>query len=196
MAGEETRRPLSISPDGTRLFYLEMSLGLPDLWSVPLPEGEPEPFVIGPSVNYDARFSPDGRWVAYGTNESGQWEIYVRPAGGGRGRWQISTGGVYPRWSRDGRTLYYRSPADGTLLSVAVDAKEGSFQAGRPQSLFNGPFPAPVDPRNRYAVGMEADQFVMVHQPAGVGESHDHLRVVLNWFDELERTLQDGSGTR
>jgi len=194
--GENHRRPLSISPDGTRMLYFEVVSGAPDLWSVSLEGGEPEPFVVSPAINYDARFSPDGRWVAYGTNGSGQWEIYVRPADGGRGKWQISTGGIYPRWSRDGRTIYYRDPDDGAVVSVSVDTKEESIQAGRPRLLFNGPFSVSVDNRNRYAIGIDADQFVMLHRPAGSGERHDHMRVVLNWFDELRKTFPDTAEIR
>jgi serine/threonine-protein kinase len=115
--------PNGFSPDGRRLAYQEpKSEGDFELWTLPLdtsdPEhlkpGKPVPFLQTPAVEALLVFSPDGRYVAYHSNESGRYEIYVRPAPGpdgkpGPGKWQVSTGsGTFPEWSRNGRELFFR----------------------------------------------------------------------------------------
>ena len=81
-------------------------------------------------------FSPDGRWVAYQSDESGRYEIYVRAFPGPGGQWQISTaGGIQPRWRPGGRELYYIAP-DGTLMAAPVGVNGATIEAGRPVALF------------------------------------------------------------
>jgi hypothetical protein len=82
-----------------------------------------------------AQLSPDGHWMAYISNESGSYQVYVQSFPTGGGKWQVSTtGGVQPRWRHDGKELYYLAP-DGKLMAVAV--KTGtSFEAGTPEALF------------------------------------------------------------
>ena len=98
---------------------------------------KPRPFVNGPFDELQGQFSPDGRWVAYQSNESGRFDIYVRPFPGPGGQWQVSTaGGVSPRWRADGKELFYLAP-DGNLVAVPIVAHETTFEAGTPISLFH-----------------------------------------------------------
>jgi len=81
-------------------------------------------------------FSPDGRWVAYQSNESGRLEVYVRPFPGPGGQWQISTrGGIQPRWSTNGKELYYIA-VDGTLMAAANAVRGAALEPGVPAALF------------------------------------------------------------
>ena len=95
--------------------------------------------VATPFVETDPAFSPDGRWPAYVSTESGQQQIYVRPYPTGGGRWQISDGtGGFPRWARDGRELFYRS--DTGIMAASVEVVNGSLRTGKPRQLFTGGF--------------------------------------------------------
>ena len=95
----------------------------------------PQLLLGGPFAKSEATVSPDGRWLAYVSDEGGQSSVFVRPFPAGEGRWQISTPlGGEPRWSRDGRWLFYREGP--TLLRVALDTSHG-FSAGRPERLFD-----------------------------------------------------------
>jgi Tol biopolymer transport system component len=114
-----------------------------DLWVLPI-EGDRKPFVFL-KTNFDERramFSPDGRWVAYMSNESGRYEVYMRPfsgnapAGSTGGQWQVSTsGGINPRWRADGKELYYIAP-DGKLIATPITASGTTIQPGTPVALF------------------------------------------------------------
>ena len=97
---------------------------------------EPSPFVQTPFDESQAVFSPDGRWVAYQSNEGGPMEIYVQPFPGPGGKRQISNvGGGSPRWRRDGRELFYLSP-DAKLMAVPIGAQGPMDEAGPPVPLF------------------------------------------------------------
>jgi len=186
--------PSSVSPDGRSLVFTEVIGGSGNLWILPLDGGDPRPFAAGPAFEYGARYSPDGRWILYGSNESGPFEAYVRPASAERGKWQISrNGGVYPCWSRDGRSIIYRS-LDGAVVSVDVETVGGAFSAGRIETLFKGPFPVTDDGRNRYDVAPDG-RFVMVMRGEESVETHEHIKIVLGWLDEIRETLAAGSGT-
>src|SRR5262249_10597571 len=100
--------------------------------------GERKP-VLFRGTNFEerlAQFSPDVRWIAYQSNEGGQYEIYVRPFPGPGGQWQLSTaGGIQPHWRRDGKELYYIAP-DGKLMAVPIVVKGAALDPGLPVSLF------------------------------------------------------------
>jgi Tol biopolymer transport system component len=130
--------PSSWSADGKFLLYgrTDPKSG-DDLWVMPL-EGDrkPFPFLQTPFWDTDAQFSPDGRWIAYRTNESGRSEVYVQTFPVSGGRWQVSTnGGHHPQWRSDGKELFYCS-TDGKLMAVDVK-RGGAFEAGLPKTLFN-----------------------------------------------------------
>ncbi len=138
LEGERGRAPSSFTPDGNSLLYDGLSANAlqRDIWMVQLASPrQPVKLVEGPFMKELAVVSPDGRWLAYVSDEGGQQSVYVRPFPSGPGRFQISTGlGTEPRWSRDGRELFYRS-AD-VLNRVSIDMRSG-FVAGRPQPLFD-----------------------------------------------------------
>ena len=190
--------PASWSPDGRVLLYEVSSRDtLWDLWTLRLDDddlskakpGTPEVFLQTPFSEESARFSPDGRWIAYQSNESGPWEVYVRPFPGPGGRWQVSTsGGRKPLWSRDKRELFYRNGNREMVVRYNVDGD--SFRAETPQLMFEGRF---MDLGRFYArdVAPDGKRFVMLQSSVTEGEPADLTKVtlVLNFFDELRRSL-------
>ena len=153
-------------------------------WALPtFGDRKPIPIVVGAFAELMPKFSPDGRFVAYQSNESGRAEIYVQSFPIASGKWQVSTsGGSDPAWSADGKKLFYRA-ADQKLMAVDIDAGE-SFKAGIPQALF----PARVQPgiaRNKYVVSGNGERFLFV-APLG-REALTPTTVVLNWSAELGR---------
>ncbi len=195
LARDSTISPNSISPDGKTMIFNEMVGGQGDLWIHPLGGGDSQPFASGPKFEYDAVFSPDGRWIVYGSNESGPFEVYVRPASGDRGKWQISSGGgVYPRWTRDGRSIIFRA-MDGAVVSVAVETGGDAFRAGRIETLFNGPFVLTSDGNDHYDITPDPDRFVMVMRREETRETHEHIQIVLGWLGELKETFAPGGGS-
>jgi len=128
-------------------------------------------------------FSPDGRFLAYQSNESGRNEIYVQTFPGPGGKWQVSTaGGAEAKWRGDGKEIQYRA-LDQNLMAVDVKT-DGGFEAGVPKALF----PARVQPgiaRNRYVAASDGQRFLIVAPLKR--ESMTPTTVVLNWFAELGR---------
>ena len=102
--------------------------------------GKPYPFLSTPFSETNGVFSPDGKWVAYQSNESGRDEVYVRPFPGPGGVWQISAGGgTQPRWRADGKELYYVAPGN-KLMAAAITAQASSITPGQPVVLFTANF--------------------------------------------------------
>ena len=129
--------PTDWSRDGKYILYTELKSS-PDVWVLPLSgDKKPMPFLNTPFSENRARFSPDGRWIAYTSDESGVGQIYVQSFPPSGGKWQISaTGGVEPHWRGDGRELFYF--AAGAVWSVDVSASgPNSFKAGTPKKLFD-----------------------------------------------------------
>jgi Tol biopolymer transport system component len=180
------------SPDGRFLMYVQVNPGTgADLMASPV-EPDSKPFaVVQTAANEDqGQFSPDGHWVAYTSNESGQSEIYVIPfpPSPGGGKWLVSRGGgVQPRWRRDGKELFYISP-DSKMMAAEVNT-EGVFQSGEPRALFQtdivdtgiraGPMSWDIAPDGRFLIITESS----------VDAS---LTVVLNWRAGLKN--KTGSG--
>jgi serine/threonine-protein kinase len=150
------------------------------------------PLVKTSYVDQNAEISPDGRWLAYESNESGQFEVFVRPFPDvDAGRWQISTsGGTQPLWARTGEELFYLAPG-GSLMRVRVD-RGASWSASTPAKLFDeryyhGGGPGSGTGRT-YDISLDGRRFVMIK----LGESRDAapgLVVVQNWVEELKRLL-------
>ena len=139
LTSADDKIPNSWSPDGRFLLY-ESSVNGGDLMLLPLNGGgKPYAFVSTRFRERSGVFSPDGKWVAYQSNESGRDEIYVRPFPGPGGLSRISTtGGIWPRWRRDGKELYYLSSVENkNLMAVAITLQGGSVTAGEPKLLFN-----------------------------------------------------------
>jgi serine/threonine protein kinase/Tol biopolymer transport system component len=146
ISSDEAKYPNSLTADGRFLLYFTGSAQGTDLWVLPTAgKAEPTPFLQTPFNERFGAFSPDGRWVAYMSNESGRDEVYVRPfvppgeestVAVTVGQWQVSTaGGLAPLWSPDGQELYYLAP-DGGMMAAAVNASTTGFAAGAPELLF------------------------------------------------------------
>ncbi|MGH9861789.1 MAG: protein kinase domain-containing protein [Candidatus Acidiferrales bacterium] len=187
-----TAIPESWSPDGKFLAISQVEgQNLGDLWILPL-EGErkPKPFLQTRFDEWGAQFSPDGRWLAYVSTESGREEVYVQPFPGPGGKWQVSTdGGLFPLWSRSGRELFYLNRSN-RLISVPV-ATQPSFAPGTPQGLFDAP---PAFTRalanGVYSPAPDGQRFLFAKAQ---GETtFSQMVVVLNWDDELQRQLSSG----
>jgi len=123
--------PQSWSHDGKTLLYLEGT----ELKYLTMPEAKSSPFLKTGGTIKNAQFSPDGKWVAYASNESGKWEVYVTSFPEARGKWQVSSGGgEQPRWRGDGKELFYLSP-EAKIMAVPVKGAR-EFDAGVPVALF------------------------------------------------------------
>jgi serine/threonine protein kinase/Tol biopolymer transport system component len=181
---DRDKSPQSWSPDGR--FILYTSSGPPtgdDLFVLPLSgDRKPVPFLQTPFNEYDGQFSPDGRWVAYVSDESGKDEVYVAPFPGPGGKWQISTaGGTLPRWRRDGTEIFYLAP-DNKLMAAAVNGKGSRFEVGAVKPLFET---RGLDvTRNRYAVSADGQRFLINTDPQITSAP---ITVVLNWAAGLKK---------
>jgi Tol biopolymer transport system component len=170
----------SYSPDG----HLLISGSAGDLWAVPMDgDRKPRPLVQTPFQEAHPMLSPDGRWLAYRSNESGRFEIYVQPFPGLSTRHLISTdGGTELVWSRDGRELFYRN--GDQMMAVEITTTPG-FRAGKPRVLFDGY--VRVSGRPNYDVAADG-RFLMV-QAVEPQSAPSQLNVVLNWREELKRLV-------
>jgi hypothetical protein len=133
--------------------------------------------------------SPDGRWLAYTSDESGQTEIYVRPFPAGRGKWQISPeGGQEPLWARDSSELFYRNA--GKLMVVTIE-KESFFSVGRPRLLFAGAHdPREMNPFGSPNYDVSPDGRFLIIKPEPSAPS-THINFVINWFEELQKRIPE-----
>jgi eukaryotic-like serine/threonine-protein kinase len=170
------------SKDGKYLLY---SRG-PALWFLTFPERKSVPFLKTSSTLDNGYFSPDGKWVAYSSNESGKWEIYVTSFPEARGRWQISSGGgEQPRWRGDGKELFYLSHDDKMM---AAPVKEGTnFDVGAPVALFqaNPRQTATTSEREFYDVSRDGQRFLINTQLKQAGA--EPMTVVLNWAAKVNK---------
>jgi Tol biopolymer transport system component len=185
LKSDEFKLACDWSRDGRYIAYVTRNkqTGL-DIWALPtFGDQKPIPVVAGPFAETTPVFSPDGRFIAYGSNESGRSEIYVQSFPVAKGKWQVSTaGGTDPSWRADGKEIFYRS-ADQKLMAVDVSGGD-TFQAGIPKPLF----PArvqPGNPRNKYVPAADGKRFLFV-APLG-RESMNPTTVVLNWQADLAR---------
>jgi WD40 repeat protein len=172
------------SRDGHFLLFNQLSgKAVRELWVLPLDAAggqKPIPFLRSDFDSRSGRFSPNGRWVAYGSNESGNYEIYVRPfpPSAGGGKWMVSQGnGANPRWRRDGKELFYLRP-DGELMVADVGADGAVFQAGVPRPLFKATFVQGWD--------VSADGTKFLFPMAGGETTQSPFTVVLNWMSLLK----------
>jgi hypothetical protein len=155
------------------------------LWVLPLAgDRKPVPLTQNTYVTNSARFSPDGHWVAYSSNESGRFEVFVMPFGGGAGKWQVSSqGGLQPLWRRDGKELFFWS-ADNTLMSAPITVSAAGVEIGAAQPLFrfNNPLGilGVVSP---YDVSADGQCFVLISTPQ---QTPRPMTLVTNWTEELK----------
>ncbi len=175
---EYLQTPTSAAPDGNIAFYE----GARDIWVLPLDTREPLPFLRTPAFETSPRFSPDGRWLAYVSLDSGVAEVYVRPFPGPGGRLQISNGGgSEPVWSRSGGELFYR---DGNRMMSTVLRMVPTLSAERPRLLFEGSYLRSDTGGSGYDVAGDG-RFLMI-QPVEPERAVTSINVVLQWFDDLK----------
>ncbi len=178
----------SWAPDGKVLAFTETPLGKPtDVWLLEQENGwTARLFLDAPFSEGGPAFSPDGRWLAYISDESGQFEVYVRPYPGPGSKFPISIqGGVAPVWARDGGELFYRS--GDKMMAVTVEAGS-EFRAGKPEVVFEGRYVPGNGIRPNYDISPDGQRFVMVRSTQE-GASPAQINVVLNWFEELKRLM-------
>ena len=192
--GAESHIPNTFSPDGGRLIF-RADTGTAtgqDLRMLVL-DGERRitPLIQTPFDERNAEISPDGKWIAFQSNESGIEEVYVRPFPDVEsGRWQVSTtGGFHPAWAPNGRELFYVA-ADGRLMAVDVRS-QGGFAAGVPRMLVDGGFYLNLVAQGRsYDISPDGTRFLLIQAPnTGTQAETAGLTVVLNWAEELKRLV-------
>ncbi len=189
LAREESATGLGgMTADGRLLVYEKTGTNTrADLWILPLePAGEPRPFLQTPAEEGWPAISPSGRLLAYTSDESGRWEIYVRSFPDGGRKVQVSSGGGwYPVWARSGKELFYRAPLEGSKRQMMVaDVSPGiPIRVSRSRRLFEDPYEDVG-----YDVLPDGQHFVMV-QSERKAPPITHLNVVLNWFEELNRLV-------
>jgi serine/threonine-protein kinase len=186
--------PWSFSPDGRRLAYFEVSPQTSyDLGIMPIDfsdanhpkPGTPQPFLRTPNAEACPMFSPDGQWIAYSSNESGRNEVYVRPASGAPGKWQISdAGGMFASWSPNGHELFYEN-SDGRIQIVDYVVKGGALEAGKPRVWSSRPLQNVF--KSNLALAPDGKHFA-AFEPLET-RSMPHIGFLLNIADELKRRL-------
>jgi eukaryotic-like serine/threonine-protein kinase len=155
-----------------------------DIFALPL-TGERKPFFIvqNASNNAQAMVSPDGKWMAYSSNESGRYEVYVTSFPGGGAKLQVSaSGGSFPKWRRDGKELFWLDAADN-MMAADVNTSGASVQMGTPQALFHA---AGVQTQQGpYAVTADGKKFLI--NTGDVKEENQPFTLVQNWSAEIKK---------
>jgi Tol biopolymer transport system component len=190
---EFIQAPMSFAPDGQLLAFNEITPnGLSNIWVMRLSDHKAQPFLRTPFYLGAPQFSPEGRWLAYVSDESGRNEIYVQAYPGPGGKYQISTeGGTEPIWNSNGRELIYRSGKK--MMAVEIATKPG-FTAGTPRMLFEGAYePAPVMALRNYDVSRDGQRFLMIKPVEQEQAALTQIVVVQNWFEELKRRVPTGN---
>jgi serine/threonine-protein kinase len=205
--GRNFQRPSFIAPDGTGILGFEQSpttagdivwfrLGNPASRSVSDPASDSsstqvEALIRTPFTESNPEISPDGRYLAYQSNESGPFEIYVRPFPKvNDGRWQVSTaGGTSPLWAKDGRELFYLDLAN-RLTAAPVQTSGARFVAGNPARVLDAAYADTSVYERAYDASPDGQRFLMMKELAGDPNANPAGRVVvLNWFEELKQRV-------
>ncbi|MFB3062911.1 MAG: TolB family protein, partial [Candidatus Binatia bacterium] len=177
--------PGSLTPDGRVLIYGQDP---GDILVLPMEgDSEPQPFITSPTSQCCPKFSPDGEWITYVSDELGHNHVYVSPYPNPDVKWLVSgeEGGEQPVWSPDGSELFYRSGDQMMVLSVQT---EPTFNAGRPRVLFEESYLSSSISLGfqYYDISPDGQRFLMIKE-AGAGQAQ--INVVLNWFEELNRLV-------
>jgi len=175
--------PTAVSPDGSTLAFIRQRPDTSgDIYLASL-RGEPNlrPFLNSPAYEGGGQFSPDGRWIAYSSNESGQMEVYVRPFPAGDRKWMVSSaGGLQPRWTKRGAEIVFRS--GDKLMAVGLSTSP-EFTLSPPRLLFERQYTYGVGLTSaNFDVSQDGQRFIMVKRDEG----STGLSLVLNWIEELK----------
>ncbi len=187
--------PMAWSSDNRFLVFWKNDLKTSaDLWILPL-EGDkkPRPFLQSTFLEGHGQISPDGKWLAYWSGESGQEEIYVRPFPSGPGRWQVSTnGGTFPRWRSDGKELFYlTTDSFGKMMAVEIKSSGAAFGYGSAKELFDSQYENFTHPGHSgywhtYAVSPDGQRF-LIPRPVAPQTLINDVTIVLNWPSLLKK---------
>jgi Tol biopolymer transport system component len=171
-----------------------------DLWTVPLESdssglraGKPEVFLNTPADERHPSFSPDGRWLAYASDESGTYQVYVRAFPDSGGKWQVSnSGGVFPVWSRNGRDLFFRTE-DSRMMAASYTVKGDSFAADKPR-LWSEKQLANVGVTPNYDLAPDGKRIAALMPVEEPEEQKAQTQVIFlqNFFDEVRRRTATG----
>ena len=200
LEGKTFLTPFSFTPDGKRLVFYQVEGGGPDLWTLPMESdsnglrgGKPEVYLKTSFVEAQPAFSPDGRWLAYDSNETGTDEVYVRAFPDAGGKWQISSrGGRMPLWSRNGKELFFRTE-EGRIMVAPFTTKGGSFVADKPQVWSDKTFAATGN-FSSFDLAPNGQRFAVLMSAEGSAGPRTQVTFLLNFFDELRRRVPVGGG--
>jgi eukaryotic-like serine/threonine-protein kinase len=174
------------SRDGKFIAYSSLNTSTNiDLWALPMTgDKKPFPLLQSPFVEDHARFSPDGYFIAYSSNETGRYEVYVQTFPPSGGKWVISRdGGAQPRWRRDGKEIFFIAP-DRKLMAADVKLAGSNFEVSVPKPLFQTQIAGPI-PRNRYDVFGNGQRFLIITPRQE--NNLTPITVVANWTAGLQR---------
>jgi serine/threonine-protein kinase len=188
--------PWSFTADGKRLAFFEFSPETRnDIWTVPLESegaglraGKPELFLQTPFDERHGSFSSDGRWMAYDSNESGSYQVYVRAFPDKGGKWQISnSNGMYPLWSRNGHELFFRTE-DNQIMVASYAVKGDSFVADKPR-VWSEKRIANIGLQSNYDLAPDGKRIAAIMPAETVEAQNAQSRVIFleNFFDEVRR---------
>ena len=187
--------PWAWSADGKTLITLDTSIGSFDIGSLSMEGDHARTLLLQEDYNETSpQISPDGRWMAYTSDESGENRIYVRPFPEvDKERWQVSEeGGHSPLWSPDGRELFYRN--DNEVVAVSVDT-ESSFEYGKREILFRGDYIGLLlTDHHTWDIHPDGKRFLMMKPSGGEIDSSAaviprKINIILNWFEELKKKV-------
>jgi Tol biopolymer transport system component len=192
------KQPTSWSPDGQLVVYEAFDPKTSwDLWALPLSgDRQPRPILHSEFQELEGQISPDGRWLAYTSDESKRWEVYVRPLSDATGKWLISSaGGRFARWRGDGKELFYLT-SERKLMAVDVGTAGSAFDVGIPKVLFDvriaetffqaTPIGAQAKTPSPYAVTRDGRRFLVITDTSSQ-QVETPMTVVVNWPAVLKR---------
>lgn len=197
---DSPQNPGSWTPDGKTLAFTQRNLGTSvDVMTLSVDgsektgwkPGQPKVFLNTPFLETDPEFSPDGRWLAYISNESGTNEIYVRPFPGPGGKTQISTGGgSLPQWSRNGKELYYIASTRDKIMAVTYSAIGDSFRAEKPRIWSTGQ----ISDRSSYVPSPDGKRIGVLKTPGAVDAAPiNKVEFIFNFIDQIRTKISAGA---
>jgi Tol biopolymer transport system component len=186
-SGKNTQSPATWSSDGKTLIFMEVTPETTqDMWIMNMDDREPRPIMNSKFSEAAGRISPDGRWFAYVSDQSGRREIYLTTFPSFSGQWQISNeGGQEPVWNPNGGELFYRNGAK--MMSVDLTAQP-NLSLGKPRVLFEGVYLLTLLTGANYDVTPDGKRFIML-KDASPDNSPTQINIVLNWFEELKQKV-------
>jgi eukaryotic-like serine/threonine-protein kinase len=184
--GDGTQTPLSWSPDGSNLLYYDAGTSSTswDISVVSIADGKAQPLITDAQRQSSAQWAPDGKWIAYTSDESGREEVFVVPFPLTGQRWRVSTnGGSEAVWSPDGREIFYRGEKKLWVVDVRTSP---AFTVGTPRVLFADAFVLSPNASTGYSISDDGKRFLFV-QPVQPDPPITQIQMVVNWFAELRR---------